>query len=145
MSCAGCASRAVALYLADTSAWHWSGRVADRWSALLEADEIAICTPVALELLFSARSPSDYLGLADELDGLQWVASDDVSEAAALRTQDALARRGQHRGAAPMDVLIAALAEAHDLVLLHYDRHLDAVAQATGQRAEWLARRGSLR
>jgi predicted nucleic acid-binding protein len=44
-----------------------------------------------------------------------------------------------------MDVLIAALAEAHDLVLLHYDRHLDAVAQTAGQRAEWLARRGSLR
>ena len=132
-------------YLADTSAWHWSGRVADRWSALLEADQIATCAPVALELLFSARSPSDHDDLAENLDGLGWVSSSRASDEAARRSQAALAERSQHRGATPVDILVAALAESHSLVLLHYDRHLDLIARATGQPAEWLARRGSLR
>ena len=40
--------------------------------------------------------------------------------------------------------LIAAVAEVHDVTLLHYDRHFDLIASATGQKTEWLARRGSL-
>jgi len=39
---------------------------------------------------------------------------------------------------------VAAVAEAHDAILLHYDRHFDLIARVTGQPAEWLARRGSL-
>jgi hypothetical protein len=39
---------------------------------------------------------------------------------------------------------VAAVAEANDAVLLHYDRHFDLIARVTGQPAEWLARRGSL-
>ena len=59
-SCAASASRELARFLADTSAWHWSGRVADRWEALLDDDEIATCTPVALELLCSPAVRSDF-------------------------------------------------------------------------------------
>jgi len=135
----------VARYLADTSAWHWSGRVQERWAALLESDEIATCTPVALELLFSARGRADYRALADDLDSLSWVRSSDASDAAAQQTQKALAERSQHRGATPVDVLVAALAATAGLVLLHYDRHLEVISRATGQPAEWLARRGYLR
>jgi hypothetical protein len=40
--------------------------------------------------------------------------------------------------------MIAAIAEANDVVLLHYDRHFETISRATGQAAEWLARRGSL-
>jgi hypothetical protein len=29
-------------------------------------------------------------------------------------------------------------------ILLHYDRHFDAIARVTGQPGEWIARRGSL-
>jgi len=135
----------MARYLADTSAWHWSGRVANRWSVLLEADELAVCTPVALELLYSARSPSDYRDLAAALDGLTWVLWDEAVDTTARRTQAALAERNQHRAATPVDVLVAAVAATHGLVLLHYDRRVAVVARATGQPAEWLARRGSLR
>jgi predicted nucleic acid-binding protein len=61
-----------------------------------------------------------------------------------LRGQRSLAGRGQHRGPTPVDLLIAAVAEVHEVTLLHYDRHFDLIARATGQPAEWLTRRGSL-
>jgi predicted nucleic acid-binding protein len=134
----------VATYLADTSAWHRSGRVADRWEALLEDGEIVMCTPIALELLVSARGPADYALLAGDLGGLPWVALDEDVDATALRTQALLARRSQHRGATPLDLLIAATAESAGLTLLHYDRHFDGIARVTDQPTEWLARRGSL-
>jgi predicted nucleic acid-binding protein len=135
----------VARYLADTSAWQWSGRVADRWEALLEDDELAICTPVALELLYSARSPDDYITLAADLDGLFFVAFDNRTGATARETQARLAARSQHRGATPVDIVVAALAQTHGLTVLHYDHHFDAIAGVTGQPSEWLARRGTLR
>ena len=131
-------------YLADTSAWHRQLRVADRWSGLVERDEIVLCTPVALELLYSARDPADYERIAGDLDGFLTLPLDRRAEAFARRTQAELVVRGQHRGPAPVDLLIAAIAEAHDVALLHYDRHFEAIAQVTGQQAEWLARRGSL-
>ena len=60
----------MALFLADTSAWHRSGQVADAWSALIEDDEVALCEPVALEILYSARRRDDYEQLAAELEGV---------------------------------------------------------------------------
>ncbi|MGH3143853.1 MAG: PIN domain-containing protein [Gaiellales bacterium] len=132
------------LVLADTSAWHRSASAAERWDELLEVGVLAICTPVALELLFSARSRSGYDQLASELTQLPNLPLDRRAESIAAGTQAALAARSQHRGATPIDLLIAAVAEGHDATLVHYDRHFDAIARVTGQPMEWLARRGSL-
>ena len=137
----------MSLYLADTSAWNRAnatGAVAQRWSELLTANEVAICLPVALELLYSARGPSDYASLGDELAGLTCLPLDLETAARAARTQAALAGKSQHRGPRPIDLLIAAIAEAHGAVLLHYDRHFEAIARTTGQPTEWLARPGSI-
>ncbi len=131
-------------YLADTSAWHRSGRVADRWSELLEDEAIAICTPVRLELLYSARNATDHRTLDAHLERFRHLPIDSRVEEAAVRDQAALAAEGHHRGPKPVDLLIAAVAEVHDVTLLHYDRHFDLIASATGQKTEWLARRGSL-
>ena len=131
-------------FLADTSAWHRRGQVAKRWAGLLESDDIVLCTPVALELLYSARSGADYEEIASGLEGFQHLALDGQGEALAGRAQALLAARGQHRGPAPVDLLIAAIAEAHGATLLHYDRHFDQIARVTGQPTEWLARPGSL-
>ncbi len=141
---AGCARRGCHLFLADTSSWHRSGQVAERWEALLKAGELALCTPVRLELLLSARGPADYRALAADLTQLRHFRLDERSEAAATRTQAALAERSQHRGPTPVDLLIAAIAEVNGATLLHYDRHFDAIARVTSQPMEWLARRGSL-
>ncbi len=134
----------MALFLADTSAWHRSGQTEARWSSLLEQDALALCAPVTLELLYSARGPADYRALAAALGQLPTLPLDSRAEALAARTQAELAERSQQRGPSPIDLLVAAIAEANGAVLLHYDRHFDQIARVTGQPAEWLARRGSL-
>jgi predicted nucleic acid-binding protein len=142
--CADCAHRGCPLYLADTSAWHRSGRAADRWEPLLETDEITLCTPVRLELLLSARGRADYRSLSSDLAQVRHLPLDDRCERAAARIQAALAERSQRRDPTPVDLLIAAVAEVNGATLLHYDRHFDTIARVTGQPMEWLARRGSL-
>jgi predicted nucleic acid-binding protein len=134
----------VPTYLADTSAWHHSRERARFWRSLLENDELAICVPVALELGYSARGLSDFAALNDHLVGLRMLPLDERASLTAAETQSALVGRAQHRGATPMDLLIAAIAKVNGAILLHYDRHFDAIGGVTGQPMEWLARRGSL-
>jgi predicted nucleic acid-binding protein len=134
----------VPLYLADTSAWNRSDRVFRRWAALIARDEIAITPPVTLELLYSARSESDARLLRDALSACPSLELDERAATKALDVQAELTRKSQHRGPKPIDLLIAAVAAVHDVVLLHYDRHFDAIARVTRQPMEWLARRGSL-
>jgi predicted nucleic acid-binding protein len=134
----------VPLYLADTSAWHRSEAVFDRWADLVAQGELSVCAPVLLELGYSARGERDYVALQSLLSSLPELPLDDEATGAAAETQAALVARGQHRGPRPIDLLIAAVARIHGAILLHYDRHFDAIARVTGQPMEWLARRGSL-
>jgi len=134
----------VPLYLADTSAWHRSAAVFDRWSELVARAEVAISPPVMLEILFSARSARDALALRIQLGSLPQLPLDERAAPAAMATQAALTEKAHHRGPRPMDLLIAAVAEVNGATLLHYDRHFDPIAGVTGQPMEWLARRGSL-
>jgi hypothetical protein len=137
----------VPLYLADTSAWVRSGanrRVALRWARALATNEIAVCTPVLLELLFSARDPIEYATHRQDLNRFPKLPLNESVEEAAERAQQRLAFGSQHRGPRPIDIVIAAIAEVHGATLLHYDRHFDLIARVTGQPSEWLARRGSL-
>lgn len=132
------------LYLADTSAWNRSKVAGERWDALVERGEVAVCTPVILELLYSAQSKREYRALAYDLTGFPHLPLDGETDAAARRAQALMAERTQHRGAKPIDVLVAAIAETHGAVVLHYDHQFDAIARATGQPTEWLAPPGSL-
>jgi predicted nucleic acid-binding protein len=135
-----------ALYLADTSAWHRSGRAAVRewWSDILLRGALAICSPVRLELLYSARGRADFELLRDDLSGLPELATDADVARRAEDVQGLLAASSQHRGPTPSDLYIAAVAELNGATLLHYDRHFDAVARATRQPMEWIAPRGTL-
>ena len=97
-----------------------------------------------LELLYSARSRAEYRSLASELQRMPILDADSAAQARALETQSNLADRSQHRGPTPTDLVIAAVAETHRVILLHYDRHFEAITRVTGQATMWLARRGSL-
>jgi predicted nucleic acid-binding protein len=55
-----------------------------------------------------------------------------------------MAAAGLHRGAKPVDLVIAAAAEAAGLTVLHYDDDYDRIARVTRQPMEWVARAGSL-
>lgn len=132
------------LYLADTSAWNRSTATSERWAELLGANQLAICAPVRLELLYSARTRAEYATLRDDLASLPELSLDSRAIALAERTQAALAANSQHRGPKVIDLLVAGVAEASSAILLHYDKHFDAIARVTSQPTEWLARRGSL-
>ena len=107
-------------------------------------DELAICAPVVLEVLYSAQSRAEYRALAFELRQVPSLSVTDRAAQTASFTQAGLAERSQHRGPTPVDLLIAAIAEIQGAVVLHYDRHFDAIQRVTGQPMEWLAPRGSL-
>ena len=62
----------------------------------------------------------------------------------AVAVQDALAERSQQRRAKIADLLIAAAAEAAELVVLHYDHDFDLIAEITGQPTEWVLPAGSV-
>lgn len=134
-------------YLADTSAWHRTGATAalrERWSELLLGGSLVISAPVRLELLYSARNPSDFVTLADDLAALPELPIDATVSARAAEVQAALAAQSQHRGPTPVDLWIAAVSEINAVTLVHYDRHFDAIERVTGQPMEWIAPRGTL-
>ena len=136
-----------ALHLADTTAWNRSGRdpaIQARWNELFDVDGLAICSPVRLELLYSARSPADYVALADDLTGLPELALDGAAVARAEEVHALLAARSHQRAATIVDLYIAAVAELNGATLVHYDRHFDAISRVTGQVTEWLAPPGTL-
>jgi predicted nucleic acid-binding protein len=131
-------------YLADTSAWNRSRHVFERWSELTLRDELVLCAPVRLELLYSARGRRDYRAFRAELRGFRDLRVDGWVTDFAEVIQARLADRSAHRGPTVVDLLVAATAARYGAVLLHYDRHFDAIARVTGQPTEWLARRGTL-
>lgn len=134
----------MARYLADTSAWNRSRHVFERWSELTLRDELALCAPVRLELLYSVRRSRDFQTFRADLLGFRDLRVDGWVIDFAEVIQARLSAGGAHRGPTAVDLLVAATAARHDVVLLHYDRHFDAIARVTGQPAEWIARRGSL-
>jgi predicted nucleic acid-binding protein len=135
-------------YLIDTSAWHRRSdpAVRARWTELLTADEVAITEPIRLEVLYSARSASDYDELSDELDGLHQAPCTAADLQRALAVQRLLAHQGglYHRSVSIPDLLIAATAERAGLIVLHYDEDYDRLTAITGQATEWIVERGSV-
>jgi hypothetical protein len=61
----------------------------------------------------------------------------------AVEVQDTLVDRDQQRGAKIADLLIAAAAEAAELVVLLCDHDIDLIASVTGQPVEWIFTAGS--
>lgn len=137
---------AVARYLADTSALARLDRPAvdAALAPLIDAGHVATCSMVALEVLFAARSPDDYLRRQRQLrDGFESLAMPDDIWDRALHVQGELAQGSAHRGAALPDLLIAATAERHNVTVLHYDHEYDLIASVTGQLVRWVVPRGT--
>jgi predicted nucleic acid-binding protein len=71
------------------------------------------------------------------------IATTDADHQRALDIQAALAIRGQHRALSLVDALVAATAEARDLVILHYDADFELIAEVTGHPQAWIVARGA--
>jgi predicted nucleic acid-binding protein len=90
--------------------------------ALVEG-EFATCDIVRLELLHSARSPTEFAQIRDELAALPGCPIDKEQWNRALQLYELLSAQGgtSQRPVKHPDLLIAAAAEAADVPVLHYD------------------------
>lgn len=131
-------------YLADTSIWAWAHLpsrpdIAEKLQARLEDGAVVTCVPVALELMHRADSGKRYGEMfAELLDPLEWLPTTEPASWRALEVQQALARAsdGAHRRS-PVDLLVAAVAERHDdVVVWAFDRDYRVIADMTGQPVE---------
>ena len=115
---------------------------------MLEAGEIAICDMVKLELLQSARNPSEFSAMRREIDTVRNCPIGPDEWRRALDVYEELCRSGPgndfHRSVGHADLLIAAAAESAGFAIVHYDQDFDAIARVTGQPMRWVAPRGSL-
>ena len=132
-------------HLVDTSVFSRMSKplVAAAVSPLAAAGRIALCAPVVFELGFSARNASDHQAIMSRLGAFESVPVTAAEHARAISIQGLLADRGWHRALSLVDALVAAVAEAHGLVILHYDADFELVAELTGQPHQWAAERGT--
>jgi predicted nucleic acid-binding protein len=127
--------RGDAPFVADTSAWWRVASLADELGALVSkavlAERFWITPIVRVEILYSARSGSEYVALEMELDALRILRNDRAVADAAMSAVGELAEHsdGYHR--VPLtDALIAAAAAEHGgLAVLHRDSHFDRLAE----------------
>lgn len=133
-------------YLGDTSALARLGQpeIGARLRPLLESGLVARCSPTDLEAGFSSRSPTAHRAMREARSLWPFVAMDQSVLDRAVAVQDVLVAQSQHRGAKIADLLIAAAAEAADLVVLHYDHDFELIAGITGQPTEWIVRAGTV-
>jgi hypothetical protein len=137
--------------LLDNSAWarlsdaSLAADRADEIASSLEAGRIGVCLPFLLEAGYSARSADDHNELIEELLALPQVQIDEETERRAIDAQRQLARAGHHR-LPPVDLILAAIADRHNIGVLHYDADFDLLGAKTDLRFEsiWLAPRGEL-
>lgn len=130
-----------AQFLIDTSALaRFMRPAADTygWDQAVAAGLIAVCPITELEFFYSARSAKDRELAIDELrEAFGWVPVHDRAYARAWEVQGQLTALGQHRGAGPVDLVVAATAELFGLTLLHHDRDFATIAGVTGQYLRW--------
>jgi predicted nucleic acid-binding protein len=137
---------AVARYLADTSALARLHRpvVETALARLIEAGQVAICGPIELELLRSARSRQEYDERSAYLRlGFEYLPAPDEVWHRAREVRAALVGQGAHRAASIPDLLIAAVAERRGVTVLHYDGDFELIAKVTGQVCAWVVPRGT--
>jgi predicted nucleic acid-binding protein len=96
-----------------------------------------------LELGFSARSANEWDQISEALGAFELIETSAGHVRRARHVQRLLAAKHQ-RGRKVPDLLIAAAAEAHELVVLHYDADFDRIARVTGQRTQWVVPAGSV-
>lgn len=133
------------LHLADKSAWEqarYDKGARQRLHELRETGQLAVCLVSMAELLYSTRSAEELARVRLDLSTLNYLRMNPVAERHLVDIMAALALRGQHRTPIP-DLMLAAIAQAHSAVVLHYDSDYERIAAVTGQPHEWILPRGT--
>jgi len=132
-------------YLVDTSVLGRARQqvVGDRLEELALSGGLWTCRLVDLEVAYASRSRD----VPDVIEERRAMAEAPITQAVmerALQVAGMMAEAGFHRGAKPVDLVIAAAAEAAGLTVLHYDDDYDRIAAVTVQPTEWIAPVGTL-
>ncbi|MEO8906942.1 MAG: PIN domain-containing protein [Microbacteriaceae bacterium] len=106
-------------------------QIAARLRALSPQHRIMTCPPQDLAYCHSARNPTEYAELREDMDHLL-PALMHPTASQALDIQQALWNCGLIRAAGALDCLIAACAVANDAIILNSDRDFAYIADATG-------------
>ncbi len=132
-------------YLADKSALARWGHpaVARILDDLSERGLLATCAAVEWEMAYSARNKPDMARIRFLLRGFTHLYSGEDVFDRVLEIQSAALERGFHRALSLADLLIAATAERHRAIVLHYDGDYDMIASITGQVAQWVVDPGT--
>ncbi len=96
-----------------------------------------------LELGYSARNAAEWDELLSDLEAFELVETTATHVRRAKEVQRLLAAKHQ-RGRKLPDLLIAAVAEAAKLTILHYDADFALIASVTGQSCQWIVPAGSI-
>ena len=132
-------------YLVDTSVLGRAhqDKVGTRLEELVRNGQMWTCRLIDLEVVYGSRA-RDVADIIEERRALPSAAIDASVLDRAVQVAGGLARTGQHRGAKPVDLVIAAAAEAAGFSVLHYDSDYDRIAAVTNQPTEWIAPAGTL-
>jgi hypothetical protein len=109
----------------------------------LDGDGLARTSMTDLEIGFSARSADEWDRLVAALAAFRRIDVEAHHFDRAQQVQRRLVADGL-RGRKVPDLLIAAVAEATSLTVLHYDADFDHIAAVTGQPTQWIVERGSI-
>lgn len=138
---------AIARYLADKSAIARLRypSVASVLSPLIAAGLVATCGVLEFEIFWSTRSSSEFDEVrADRNNAYEWLPIEDSHWRRAIDVQRELWANGQVRAVPLPDLLIAAVAERHNVTILHYDADFDRIADITGQQVQWVVPRSTV-
>jgi predicted nucleic acid-binding protein len=133
--------------IADTSAWARASHplIRNLWAAALRGRQIATCSIVTLELLYSARDAQELTIVEAEQALLRDVPVTASAQRTAIGALRDLATDGPGQHRVPLaDALIAAAAQDAGVDVLHYDHHYDRLARVLHFTSVWVAPPGAL-
>lgn len=136
-----------ATWLVDTSALARLAvpEVGDVLRPRIDAGRVAVAAVTWLEIGYSARSRSHHdTSQRIVLERLPLVFGSPRTERRAIEVQQELIRTGHHRAVKLPDLLIASIAEAERLTVLHYDADFERVHDVTAQPVEWVVPAGAV-
>ena len=126
------------MILVDTSAWIEYFRATASPAAVevrrllsSEEDQVAMCEPVAMEILCGARDDSAHAKLEQLVNGLPSLAVDSQVNFRVAADIYRVARRAGQTIRSLNDCLIAAVAIRHDARIVHQDADFDVIAGMT--------------
>ena len=134
--------------LVDTSVLILARRdtVVREWlRAAIVAADVAICDQVAIEYLRGARNSAEFDQFEAVLSAFPWfrIEPSDWDRVRSVYRSLSGVTSGYQQSVPIADALIAAVAERHDVAVVHYDEDYDRIAAVTSQPVRWVVPRGS--